>query len=66
MQWGMRSEWPLCPGCGVPIGVYEPLWRIAPDIGAEETSWLSLAASTTGIESVWHAECAETKGVPGG
>ena len=60
------GEVPFCPGCGKRIGVYEPIWRIAPDIGAEETSWLNLTASGTRIESLWHATCAEQEGVPGG
>jgi hypothetical protein len=56
----------LCPGCGEPIGVYEPLWRIAPDIGAERTSWLRLGLLAATIETLWHMTCAETEGVTGG
>ena len=33
---------PACPGCGRPVGIYEPLWRVSPSIGAELTSWLRL------------------------
>ena len=66
MQRALGEVPPFCPGCGKRIGVYEPIWRIAPDIGAEETSWLNLTASGTGIESLWHATCAEQEGVPGG
>ena len=36
------SERRRCPLCGEPIGVYEPVWRLAPRIGAERTSWLNL------------------------
>lgn len=57
---------PLCPGCGQPIGVYEPLWRIAPEVGAERTNWLDRAATASGIEWLWHAACAEAEGVEGG
>jgi hypothetical protein len=37
---------PVCPGCGEPLGIYEALWRIAPDVGAERTSWLQLGMAT--------------------
>jgi hypothetical protein len=55
----------LCPECGEPIGVYEPLWRIAPDIGAERTSWLRLSQRAATIETLRHMTCAETEGVTG-
>jgi hypothetical protein len=61
------AEQPVCVGCGEPIGVYEPLWRVDPRLGAEPTSWLRLPESaSTGIESLWHATCAEAEGVEGG
>jgi hypothetical protein len=59
------SERPLCPGCGQP-GTYEPLWRFAPDVGAERTSWLNLGARDATLESLWHAGCAVDVGVDGG
>jgi hypothetical protein len=47
--------------------VYEPLWRIGPAVGAEPTSWLRLQEQpAAGIESLWHARCAELAGVDGG
>ena len=58
---------PLCPGCGEPIGVYEPLWVITREAGAELTSWLRFSASTTtAAKELWHASCAEGDGIPGG
>jgi hypothetical protein len=60
------TQRPLCPGCGEPIGVYEPLWQVAPERGAEQTSWLRHAASCSGLDALWHAVCAETLGVDGG
>src|SRR5215207_947404 len=60
------AERPVCPGCGDPIGVYEPLWRLAAEVGAEQTSWLRLPERHAGIESLWHLECAEAEGVEGG
>ena len=57
---------PLCPGCGEPIGVYEPLWMITREAGAELTSWLQLSASTMAAVGLWHASCAEGDGIPGG
>jgi hypothetical protein len=59
-------ERPHCPGCGEPIGIYETLWRIAPDVGAERTSWLRLGPRDATLESLWHIACAETLGVEGG
>jgi hypothetical protein len=59
-------ERPVCPGCGEPIGVYEPLWRIAADVGAERTAWLRLPAQRAPIESLLHVTCAEAEGVDGG
>jgi hypothetical protein len=56
---------PACPGCGMPIGIYEPLWRVSPSIGAELTSWLRLR-DWHPRESLWHVECAETEGIGGG
>jgi hypothetical protein len=58
-------EQPRCPVCEAPIGVYEPLWRAAPRIGSEQTSWLELSASQRG-EPLWHVECAEAEGIDGG
>ena len=58
-------ERPLCPGCGLRVGVYEPIWRVAPNIGAEPTWWLHLGARYPS-ESLWHAECAEGEGIDGG
>ena len=57
---------PLCPGCGEPIGVYEPLWVITREAGAELTSWLQLSASMKDVAPLWHASCAEGDGIPGG
>jgi hypothetical protein len=61
------AELPACAGWGEPIGVYEPLWRVDPRIGAQPTSWLRLLERTgTGIESLWHATCAEAEAIEGG
>jgi hypothetical protein len=57
---------PVCPGCGEPLGAYEPLWRVAPDVGAERTSWLRLGPRDATLESLWHLDCAEDLGVEGG
>ena len=58
---------PLCPGCGERIGVYEPLWVITREAGAELTSWLQLSASATAAAAaLWHVSCAEGDGIPGG
>lgn len=57
----MRRElrdWPVCPGCGKAIGVYEPLWHVAPQIGAELTSWLQQRLDVVSTGSLWHAACA--------
>jgi len=59
-------ERPLCPGCGRPLGAYEPLWRFAPEVGAERTSWLNLGVRDATLESLWHVGCAEDAGVDGG
>ena len=59
-------ERPVCPGCGEPLGIYEALWRFAPDVGAELTSWLRLGTRDATLESLWHAPCAEVLGVEGG
>jgi hypothetical protein len=62
----------VCPGCGKRIGVYEPIWHVAPNVGADPTSWLALegrrgvVGSSGSLESLWHAECAEAEGIPGG
>jgi hypothetical protein len=59
---------PLCPGCGKPIGVYEPLWVVTREAGAEPTSWLQFTASAAAATAaaLWHAACAEGEGIPGG
>jgi len=58
---------PLCPGCGEPIGAYEPLTRVAPGLDAEATSWLALGASLRFAgETLWHAACARAAGVRSG
>jgi hypothetical protein len=57
---------PLCPGCGEPVGVYEPLWAITREAGAELTSWLQISPSPTAAVALWHASCAEGHGIPGG
>lgn len=59
---------PLCPGCGRRIGVYEPIWHLARTVGAQRTSWLALARGPEPLLDgiLWHAECAERDGVPGG
>jgi hypothetical protein len=65
---GIVSGPPLCDGCGRRIGVYEPVWHVAPAIGAERTSWLRLASAVAQPPhgALWHADCAEDAGVPGG
>ena len=55
-----------CPGCGEPIGVYEPIWRFSPEVGAERTAWLLLPHVPAPLESLWHASCAEADGIDGG
>ena len=62
----MNSDRPVCPGCGEPLGTYEPLWRISPTRGAERTSWLRLGPLDRRLETLWHANCAEESGVEGG
>jgi hypothetical protein len=42
------------------------LWRIAPDVGAERTSWLRLGPRDATLETLWHLSCAEEFGVEGG
>ena len=63
---GRRSDRLFCPHCGEQIGAYEPLWRLAPDIGAEPTSWLRVKDLLGPWDSLWHATCAEADGVAGG
>ena len=63
---GPAPERQVCPGCGEPLGIYEPLCRIAPDVGAERTSWLRLGMRDATLESLWHLGCAEDLGVDGG
>ena len=60
------SPRPRCPACGEPIGAYERIWRIAPQIGAEPTSWLRVKDLLGPWDSLWHAACAEADGVAGG
>ena len=55
-----------CPGCGEPIGVYEPIWRFSPELVAERTAWLLLPHVPAPLESLWHASCAEANGIDGG
>ena len=57
---------PSCPHCGEPIGVYEPVWRVAPELGAELTSWLRVKPRLGPLDTLWHTACAEADGVPGG
>ena len=57
---------PTCPHCSEPIGVYEPIWRFAPLIGAERTSLLHVRRSLGPLDSLWHVACAEADGVDGG
>jgi len=59
-------ERPSCPRCSEPIGVYEPVWRFAPHIGAERTSLLHVRRSLGPLDSLWHVACAEADGVEGG
>jgi hypothetical protein len=59
-------KWPQCPGCGEPIGVYEPLLRVTADVGAEATAWLHLPAERLQLETLWHLRCAEADGIDGG
>lgn len=56
----------MCPRCSEPIGVYEPIWRFAPHIGAEQTSLLRVRRSLGPLDSLWHVACAESDGVDGG
>jgi hypothetical protein len=51
---------PLCPGCGEPVGAYEPLTRVRPGSAvAEPTFWLALDAGRPAQgEVLWHASCA--------
>ena len=51
---------PLCPGCGEPVGAYEPLTRMRAGTElAEPTSWLALDAGRPPLgEILWHATCA--------
>jgi len=63
---GSLRDRPLCPHCGDQIGAYEPLWRVAPDIGAELSSWLRVRYLLGPRDTLWHAACAEADGVPGG
>jgi hypothetical protein len=60
------SQRPCCPACGERIGAYEPVWRLAPHIGAEPTSWLCVKDLLGPLDTLWHAACAEDDGVPGG
>jgi hypothetical protein len=57
---------PRCPVCGEQIGAYEPLWRLAPEVGAEPTSWLRVKDLLEPFDTLWHAACAEADGVSGG
>ena len=59
-------HWPVCAGCGERVGVYERVLHVAPHVGVEQTSWLRLAARTITVDDVWHIECAESLGIPGG
>ena len=60
------SDRPACPQCGEPIGTYEPVWRFAPHIGGERTSWLGVRDQLGPRDTLWHAPCAESDGVDGG
>jgi hypothetical protein len=56
---------PRCQACHERIGVYEPVWCVAPDGAVERTSWLRLGAA--GLEEpLWHERCAEQEGIDGG
>ena len=55
-----------CPHCGERIGTYEPVWRLAPEVGAELTSWLRIKPLLGPLDTLWHVACAEADGVPGG
>jgi hypothetical protein len=57
---------PVCPHCGEPVGTYEAVWRFAPEIGAELTSWLVLQGVVQPSDTLWHVGCAEAVGVEGG
>ena len=61
-----RSDRPLCPHCGERVGAYEPVWRLAPHLGAERTSWLDARERMGASDTLWHAACAEGDGVDGG
>ena len=39
---------------------------MAPDIGAELSSWLRVRYLLGPRDTLWHAACAEADGVPGG
>ena len=66
VRWGASSATGRCSGCGEPIGVYERLWHVAPQIGAEPTSWLQPRPCALAMGALWHATCAEADGIPGG
>ncbi len=59
---------PLCPGCGEPLGAYEPLTRVRAGAAAPQpTSWLALDAGRPAAgEILWHATCANAARLPGG
>jgi hypothetical protein len=57
---------PACPACGEPIGAYEAVWRFAPSLGAELTSWLRVKDVLEPLDSLWHEGCAEAGGIAGG
>ena len=61
-----ESQRPRCPACDEPIGTYERVWRFAPQIGAEPTSWLRVKGLLGPWDSLWHTACAEADGVAGG
>ena len=59
---------PLCPGCGEPVGIYEPLTRVRAGCAVPEpTSWLALDAGRPAHgEVLWHASCANDARLHGG
>ena len=61
------SDRPSCPACGKPIGAYEPVLQVAPEVGVRRTSWSEIAhAVRSPLEMLWHVECAESAGLEGG
>ena len=55
-------DMPLCTACGMPLGVYEPLWRLSLGRG-ERTSLLRMSDDAARGERLWHMDCARDAGM---